>query len=107
VDSASTSPVDLNTTAHAQAALLALTNAIAQVAGMRGMIGADINQVQAASNVATVETENLTSAESGVADANVAGAVADMTKYNILGAAGMAALQEANQAQQSILKLLQ
>jgi flagellin-like hook-associated protein FlgL len=30
-----------------------------------------------------------------------------MTKYNILQSTGMAALQQANQSQQSVLKLLQ
>jgi flagellin-like hook-associated protein FlgL len=40
-------------------------------------------------------------------DADVGKTVTSMTQYNILQSTGMAALQQANQAQQAVLKLLQ
>ena len=43
----------------------------------------------------------------GIMNADIGKTVAAMTQYNILQSTGMAALQQANQAQQSVLKLLQ
>jgi flagellin len=55
----------------------------------------------------TTQSQNLTSAESNITDANMAQAVANMTQGNILMSTSMAALQQANQQAQAILKLLQ
>jgi flagellin len=98
---------DLSNTTDAQAALLLITNAISTVAGMRASVGSNINTLQSATRVMNTQAQNLTSAESGITDANMAQAVANMTQDNILVSTSMAALQEANQQSQSILKLLQ
>jgi flagellin len=98
---------DLNTTADATTALNQVTSALNLVAQMRGNMGAYINQLTAASNIMSTQVQNLTSAASGITDADVAKTVADMTKYNVLESTGMAALQQANQASQTVLKLLQ
>jgi len=100
-------PLDLNSPADAQAALLAVNTGIGQVASWRGTLGAYINQLHAVSNVIMAEAQNLTSASSGITDADVATTVANMTKYNVLESTGMAALRESNQAEQAVLKLLQ
>ncbi len=98
---------DLLTTADAQAALTAINQGISNVAAFRGNIGAGVNQLAAASSVMSSEATNLTSAESGISDADIGKTVANMTKYTTLSQTGIAALQQANQASQAILKLLQ
>lgn len=98
---------DLKTTATATAELTKITDAIATVAAARGTIGADINQLSAATNVMNSQIQNLQSANNGVMNADIGKTVANMTQFNILQSTGMAALQQANQAQQSVLKLLQ
>ncbi len=97
----------LTTTASAATELVAINKAIATVASWRGTIGASVNQLSAATNVMNNQVQNLTSAESGISDADVGKTVANMTKYNTLQQTGIAALQQANQASQTILKLLQ
>lgn len=98
---------DLTSASNAQAALTDITSAIATVAGQRGTLGGTIEQLQAASSVMSTENQNLASAESNIRSADMGQTVANMTKFNILQQTGMAALQQSNQAQQSVLKLLQ
>jgi flagellin len=99
--------LDLNNTTDAQAALTAITTAISTVASQRGVIGAGVNRLTAATTVMSAQIQNLSSAESGISDADIGQTVANMTKYTTLQQTGIAALQQANQASQSILKLLQ
>jgi flagellin len=107
VNASTSTGTDLSNTTDAQAALLSITNAISTVAGMRASIGSNINALQSATSVMTTQSQNLTSAESNITDANMAQAVANMTQGNILMSTSMAALQQANQQAQAILKLLQ
>jgi flagellin len=97
---------DLLTASSAQSALTDINNAIAQVAAIRGQVGASMNRLTAASNVEATQVQNLTSAEDGITAANIAQTVADMSKYNILESTGMSALAQANSSQQSVLQLL-
>jgi flagellin len=55
----------------------------------------------------TNQVQNLTSASNSIMDADVGKTVSNMTQYNILQSTGIAALQQADQAQQGVLKLLQ
>jgi len=105
-------PTDLSSTAltsvsGAEAALTAITAAIGGIANDRGQLGADINRLQSASNVVNTQVQNVTSAENSFNAANMAQDVTKMTQDNILESTGMAALQQSNQAEQSILKLFQ
>jgi flagellin len=107
-----TSPTNLSTdsltsVSNAEAALQDITAAIANVANDRGKIGADVNRLQSATNVVNTQVQNLTAADDSISSANMAQDVANMTKYNILQSTGMAALQQSNQTEQSILKLFQ
>jgi flagellin len=97
---------DLVTATDAQTALTDINNAISQVASMRGMVGATVNRLQAATSVMSNQVQNLTSAEDSITAADIAQDVADMSKYNILLQTGMAALGQANSTQQQILTLL-
>lgn len=93
--------------ATAQNVLSSVTSAIQDIAYQRGTIGANINQLNAASNVANSESVNLTSAESSVRSTNYGQATSDMAKYQVLSQTGISALAQANSVQQEILKLLQ
>ena len=81
--------------------------AISSVAATRGQIGAAINRLQSAVNVMQNQTQNLSAAEDGIRAADIAQEVANMTKYSILNQTGISSLAQANQMQQSVLKLLQ
>ena len=98
---------DLLSTANATAALTAVTSAINLVSAQRGVIGASINQLTASTNVMAAQVQNLTSASGSIMNADVGKTVTNMTQDNILESTGMAALQQANQSQQAVLKLLQ
>ncbi|HEY1802517.1 MAG TPA: flagellin [Terriglobales bacterium] len=98
---------DLTTAGTAQTALGDINSAIAAVASLRGTLGASSNQLQAASSVMSNQIQNLTSAEDGIRSADIAQTSADLSKYSILQQTGITALQQSNQMQQSVLKLLQ
>jgi flagellin len=112
IDALSSTALNLNTTdlsnsADATAALTAVTTAINQVSAQRGVIGASVNRLTAATNVMSDQVNNLQSAANSIQDADIGKTVANMTQYNVLQSTGMAALQQSNQAQQAVLKLVQ
>jgi flagellin len=98
---------NLQTAANSQIALGDINNAVSQVAALRGNIGASVNRLQAAGNVVNNQIQNLTSAQSAITSADIPTEVANLTKYSILNQTGISALAQANQMQQSVLKLLQ
>jgi len=97
----------LTSTTGAVTALQDVTTAIADVSAQRGNIGADINQLNAAANVASSEEVNLSSAQSAILSTNYGQATSDLAKYQVLSQTGISALAQANSVQQEILKLLQ
>lgn len=84
----------------AQTALGHIDSAIANVASIRGAIGAGINRLQSAVNVINNQIQNLTSA------ADTPSEVANLSRFTILNQSGISALAQANSAQQSVLNLL-
>jgi flagellin len=97
----------LTSTTGAVTALQDVTTAIADISAQRGTIGADINQLNAAANVASSEEVNLSSAQSAILSTNYGQATSDLAKYQVLSQTGISALAQANSVQQEILKLLQ
>jgi flagellin len=97
----------LTTAAAATSALTDINSAIADIAGLRGTLGASSNQLQAATNVMNNQIQNLTNAENGIMAADIGQETANLSKYSILQQTGIAALQQSNAMQQSVLKLLQ
>ena len=95
------------TASTAQTVLTSVTSAISDVAYQRGIIGANINELQAASNVAASESTNLTSAESNIRSTNYGQATSNLAKYQVLSQACTAVLSSANQSTQLVLSLLQ
>jgi flagellin len=101
------SATDLSTQMHAQSALTALNLAIADVAAMDGYLGAQINILNAISQVMSTQQENIVSAQNAIQATDYAAATSNMSKYEILSQTGIAALAQANQVQQEVTKLLQ
>ena len=97
----------LTNSTNAQAALTALNAAITDVAAQDGYLGAQINTLNAVSSVLGTQQQNVIAAQNAVQATDYASAASNMSKYQILSQTGISALAQANQMQQSVLKLLQ
>jgi flagellin len=102
-----TSPTDLTTTGNATVAIGALDTALKDVSTVRATLGAYQNRFEHTINNLNVAVENLTASESRIRDVDMASEMVNFTKNQILTQAGTAMLAQANQAPQSVLKLLQ
>jgi flagellin len=80
--------------------------AINTVNSQRAQLGAWQNRLESTVNNLTTTHENLTAAESGIRDADMAATMIQFTKFNILQQSAQAMLAQANQAPQAILQLL-
>jgi flagellin len=98
---------DLTTQGNAEAALTTINAAVANVAAQDGYIGAQINTLNAVSQVVNTQQENVTSAQNAVQATDYASATSNMSKYEILSQTGISALAQANSMQQEVTKLLQ
>ena len=84
-----------------------IDQAIIAVSTQRAQFGAVQNRLEhVLAHLATYE-ENLTASESRVRDVDMAKAMTELTKMQILEQAGVAMLAQANQTPQSVLRLLQ
>jgi flagellin len=104
---ANLSTTDLSNQSDAESALTALNSAITDVAAQDGYIGAQINTLNAVSNVLSTQSENVQSAQNAVQATDYAQASSNMSKYEILSQTGISALAQANSVQQEVTKLLQ
>ena len=98
---------NLSTQGNAQAALANISASIADVAALRGTLGASVNRLQSAQTVISNNIQNLTAAQDQIRAADIPSTVANMAKFSILEQTGVASLAQANQMQQLVLKLLQ
>lgn len=96
----------LTSQALAESAVAAVASAVTVLGGVQGTVGALQNRLQFAISLAQSQVVNTTAAESRIRDANVAEESANMTKFNILNQAGIAALAQANSSNSSVLALL-
>ena len=101
------SGTDLSNQTDAQAALTALNTAITAVSAQDGYVGAQINTLNAVSQVLSTQQENVQSAQNAVQATDYATATSNMSKYEILSQTGIAALAQANNNQREVTKLLQ
>ena len=106
-DSVDLSTDDLTSSANAQTALNDIYTAVQAVAAERGYTGAQINTLNAVSNVESTEQENVVAAENSVTATDYAAATSNLSKFEILTQAGISALSQANSTQQLVTKLLQ
>ena len=97
---------DLKTFATAQTELTAIDAAIGKVSDTRSQLGASQNRLEHKINNLNVAVENLSASESRIRDTDMASEMVSFTRSQILSQAGTAMLAQANQAPQSVLKLL-
>ncbi len=97
----------LDLTTGAAAAITAVDTAIDTVSDTRAALGASQNRLEHKINNLNVTVENLSASESRIRDTDMAQEMVSFTRSQILSQAGTAMLAQANQAPQSVLKLLQ
>ncbi|GEN35039.1 flagellin N-terminal helical domain-containing protein [Aneurinibacillus danicus] len=98
--------VDITTASKARVAIDAFNNAIKTVSQERSKLGAYQNRLEHTISNLDNAAENLQAAESRVRDVDMAKEMMNYTKSNILSQASQAMLAQANQAPQSVLRLL-
>lgn len=96
----------ITSSASAQTSLNAITTAVTNLGKVLGAVGAGENRLQQAISLANSEIVNFSATESRIRDANIAEEATNLTKFNVLSQAGIAALAQANQASQGVLALL-
>jgi flagellin len=84
----------------------AFDTAISNVSNKRAEFGAIQNRIESAVNNMTTNMTNLTDARSRIEDADFSTETTALAKAQILSQASTAMLSQANQSQQSVLKLL-
>ncbi|MBG0825996.1 flagellin [Planomonospora sp. ID91781] len=89
-----------------QAAIETLDLAIQKVSDVRAGLGAVQNRFEHTINNLNVAIENLSASESRIRDTDMAQEMVGFTRNQILTQAGTSMLAQANQAPQSVLKLL-
>lgn len=90
----------------AQLSLSVIDDSLIRVNSIRADLGAMQNRLQSTINNLSIYDENLSSANSRIRDTDLAEETSEMTKNNILMQAGIAVLSQANNTNQSALKLL-
>ena len=101
------SNISVTTAAKAKEAIDIANNAIDQISSMRSDFGALQNRLEHTINNLSVQSENITAAESRIRDVDMAKEMMSYTKNNILVQASQAMLAQANQVPQGVLQLLQ
>jgi flagellin len=90
----------------AQLSLAVIDDALVRVNSIRADLGAMQNRLQSTINNLAISDENLSAANSRIRDTDMAEEVSEMTKNNILMQSGIAVLGQANNTNQTALKLL-
>lgn len=98
--------LDIGSGGAPNTAITALDSAINSVASIRGAFGATTNRLNSTINNLSVQSENLSAAESRIRDVDVAAESALLTRNSILQQAAISILAQANQAPQQALSLL-
>ena len=98
--------LDISGSQGANSAIATLDTAIEDVSTFRGAIGAMQNRLESTINSLGVAAENTGAANSRIRDADIASAVSEMVRTQILQQSTMAVLAQANQAPQMALQLL-
>jgi flagellin len=96
----------ITTLTRAASAIATLDSALQAVNTRRARLGAFQNRLENALNEATNYSENLASTASQILDVDYAEESANMTRYQIMQQAGVAALGQAKAIPQSVVSLL-
>jgi flagellin len=106
LDGQSLTSIDISSFEGAQEALVAVDNAIGQVASQRANLGAVQNRLESTVSNLQVNAENLNAANSRILDADFAAETAELSRTQVLQQAGISVLAQANAAGQQVLSLL-
>jgi flagellin len=100
------SAISLATAASAASALQTLDQAIGMIDDDRATFGATINRLTYAVDNLTNVSQNASASRSRILDTDYAKASSELARTQIIQQAATAILAQANQSQQSVLKLL-
>jgi len=100
------SGIQVSSNANATAAVATLTTAIQNLATLRATNGSEQVRLTFAADMLAVNKTNLEAANGRITDVDIASESANLARLNILQQAGTAMLAQANQSNQSILRLL-
>jgi flagellin len=95
-----------STSSFARAAITTIDTALSSVNDKRARLGAFQNRLESTLNTASNYSQNLSAAASQISDVDYASESANMTKFQIMQQAGVAALGQAKAIPQSVLSLL-
>ena len=98
--------IKVNTASAAGHAIDSIKKAIASVSKQRSDLGAVQNRLEHTIKNLDNVVENTTAAESAIRDTDMASAMVEYSKNNILAQAGQSMLAQANQSNQGVLSLL-
>jgi len=101
-----TSGMQIDTFANATAAVATIQTQIQNLATLRANNGAEQSRLSFAADMLSINKINLESANSRIVDVDVASESSQLARFNILQQAGTAMLAQANQASQSVLRLI-
>ena len=102
------SNINLNTQANSTNALQVIDQAISQVTTAQSSIGNFVqNSLESTIRSLNVAMESMQSSQSNIRDIDVAQEMTNFARLQIMQQAGIAMLAQANQAPQSVLKLMQ
>jgi flagellin-like hook-associated protein FlgL len=99
--------VDVSTISNANAAISVFDNALQKALDIQTTIGAIESRLDYTSDNLTTASENITASESTIRDADMAKAMTEYTKNNVLLQAAQSMLAQANQNSSAVLSLLQ
>ena len=98
--------LSVDTDTNAQAAVSAITTAVASLGSSQATVGTLENRLGFAITLAQSQIVSNKAAESRIRDANIAEESANLTRYSILTQSGIAALAQANSQSGAVLSLL-
>jgi flagellin len=97
----------ITSSANAASEMSALDTAITTVSTARANIGATLSRMSFRSDMINTSVQNLNAAKSAIMDTDIAATQSKFSSDQTLTTAAISALSDANQMNQSILKLLQ
>ena len=101
-----TGSIDLSTSTGATSALTTLDTALDTLSSYRSDYGAMANRLDSALSNLETFTENISSAQSQIRDADFAYETAEMSKLQVMQQAGLSILAQANGLNEGVLALL-
>jgi flagellin len=90
-----------------QVVIASIAAAVGALGTVQGTVGAGINQLNFAVGLAQSQVTNYAADESGIRDADMATEASNLSKSQVLVQSSIAAMAQANQIPQAVLKLLQ